>query len=139
MDGGSLETFRASLNRCVATPLFLKDFYDRFIGSSEVVREKFKDTDLQQQTRMVADSLHLMAVAAQSGPDAIAWGEMERLARRHSRGDRDVPPELYDLWLDCLLQAVRIHDPLASAEVEAAWREALAPGIAHMKTRYGDG
>jgi hemoglobin-like flavoprotein len=139
MDGGSLDTFRASLNRCVATPVFLKDFYDLFIRSSEAVRDKFRDTDLERQARMVKDSLHLMAVAAQSGRDTIAWGEMERLARRHSRADRDVPPELYDLWLDCLLQAVRKHDPEGSPAVESAWREALAPGIAYMKSLYAGG
>jgi hypothetical protein len=69
------------------------------------VREKFKHTEFAKQTRILSDSLYIMAVAAESGPDGVEWRELDRLAARHSHGDLDVRPTLYDTWLDCLLEA----------------------------------
>ena len=140
-DSASVETFRESVKRCLARAEFMKDFYDRFLASSDEVREKFRNTDLDKQRQMVADSLYLMAVAGQSPgrEGSIAWSEMSRLAERHAQSNRDIRPALYDLWLDCLLQAARQHDPEYSPAVEAAWRDTLRPGIEFMQQRYGSG
>ena len=131
-----VETFRASLKRCLAAPDFLLDFYGFFMASSDEVREKFKDTDFKRQTRVLADSLWAMAVAAQGKAGSPAWGDLPRLAELHSRSQLDIRPELYDQWLECLLQAARRHDPSFSAEVEVGWRETLAVGIALMRSSY---
>jgi len=131
-----VDTFRASLNRCLASPDFLRRFYELFLESSDEVREKFRDTDFPKQTRVLADSLYMMAVAAQLEDDAAAWKEMARLAKRHNRDDLDVRPELYDLWLDCLLKAASAHDPGFSPDIEAAWRETLAVGIRYLSSRH---
>ena len=61
---------------------------------------------------------------------------LERLAKLHSRAELDIKPELYDLWLDRLVQAVKEFDPMFDAETGAAWRRMLAPGIEFMKSRY---
>jgi len=131
-----IDAFNASLKRCLASTRFLADFYDGFIASSEDVRRKFEHTDFERQTRMVADSLYMMAVAAQTGKDSVAWAEMSRLADRHGGNDLAIRPELYDRWLECLLAAVRSHDPQFSPEVEANWRRTLGPGIDYMRSRY---
>jgi len=129
-------TFLASLKRCLATPAFLNAFYRSFVDSSDEVREKFRNTDFERQTRMVADSLYVLAVAAQGSRDSPAWAALPRLADRHGRGDLDIRPELYDVWLECLLEAVRGHDPEHSPEIDAAWRSTLAKGIEYMRSRY---
>ena len=131
-----IDAFRASLNRCLAQPDFLRNFYELFVASSPEVREKFKDTDFPRQTRVLADSLYMMAVAAQLERNAGAWAEMDRLARRHDRTGLDIRPGLYDLWRDCLLQAVSRHDPEYSREIETAWRETLAVGIEYLRSRH---
>jgi hemoglobin-like flavoprotein len=61
---------------------------------------------------------------------------LERLAKRHSRAEMDIKPELYDLWLDRLVQAVEEFDPMFNMEIEIAWRRLLQPGIDFMKSRY---
>jgi hemoglobin-like flavoprotein len=136
MASGFVETFRASLGRCMTTPNFLHEFYELFIASSPEVREKFRDTEFARQTRVLSDSLYIMAVAAESRDDSVGLKEMDRLAVRHAHSDLDIRPELYDAWLDCLLEAARRHDPEFSSEVEGAWRETLLPGIQHMRSRY---
>lgn len=130
------QTFRASLSRCLADTEFLHDFYELFLGSSAEVREKFKSTEFPRQTRVLADSLYLMAVASESKDNAIAWRELDRLAARHSRSELDIRPEFYDTWLECLIQAARKYDPEFSSEIEGAWRAALGPGIEHLRSRY---
>lgn len=134
-----VQTFLASLKRCLAAPEFLLDFYGVFMASSEEVREKFRHTDFERQTRVLADSLWVLAVAAQGDADSLAQGALPRLAARHSRKDLDIRPGLYDQWLDCLVSAASRHDPLFSPETEAAWRATLAVGIERMRAGYDAG
>ena len=130
------DVFRASLKRCLADNQFLHGFYELLMASSPEVREKFKNTEFPRQTRVLADSLFIMAVAAESKADAIAWKELDRLAERHSRTGLDIRPDLYGIWLDCLLKVAGRYDDEFSPEIEDAWRNSLAPGIAHLRSRY---
>ena len=70
-----------------------------------------------------------------SGPSERAV-HLERLAQLHSRAGLDIKPELYDLWLDKLVQTVSECDPLFDTETGTAWRRMLQPGIEFMKSRY---
>ena len=130
------EVFLASLKRCLASPEFLLDFYALFMDSSDEVRQKFAGTDFKRQTRVLAESFWVISVAAQSPKASPAWGDLPRLAARHSRSDLDIRPGLYDSWLDCLVEAVRKHDREFSPEVEDTWRSTLALGIEYMRSKY---
>jgi hemoglobin-like flavoprotein len=125
------DAFRDSLKRCLEASPFLDDFYAIFIASSEEIREKFRGTNFERQKRILADSLYLMAVAAQGGPDNMAWRELKRIARRHE--ELGIGGPMYDVWLDCLLRSAATHDKEFSPALELSWRETLAPGIAHMR------
>ncbi len=130
------DAFLASLKRCLAAPGFLAGFYDRFLTSSNEVREKFRGVDMQRQARVLEDSLYVVAVAVQGEEGSLARGDLPRIAERHSRRDLDVHPELYDLWVRCLVEAARDHDPQWSDDVATAWRETLAFGVEYMRRRY---
>ena len=134
MDANDAELFNDSLGRCLKTPEFLDRFYELFLASSEEVARKFAHTDFRVQVRMLKGSLYLMMLASSGTSETLS--DLERVARLHGRTGMDIRPELYDLWLDCLLQAVQQFDPLFDAEVEKVWRLGLAPGIAFMKSRY---
>ncbi len=136
MPSPSNEAFRLSLRRCLAASGFLDDFYERFVGSSEEVRAKFEGVDMKRQVRMLEDSLYVVAVASQGGEGSPAREALPRLAERHSRRDLDIRPGLYDLWITCLIDTARVHDPDFSPEVEGAWRETLAIGADYMRERY---
>lgn len=132
----SVETFLASLKRCLAVPGFMEAFYARFVGSSEEIREKFKDTDMEHQARVVADSLYVVANAVQGEENSLARGALPALAERHSRKDLGIRPELYDVWIECLVATAKDHDTQFDALVESAWRETLAFGADYMRQRY---
>ena len=61
---------------------------------------------------------------------------LERIARLHGRRELDIKPELYELWLDCLIRAVKDFDPLCNSETEKAWRNIMRAGIEVMKSKY---
>lgn len=136
MHNEHVHAFRASLKRCLSTPDFLRTFYDLFMGYSEEIREKFRQTDFTRQTRILADSLYAMAVVAQGERESPAWVEMDRLGRQHSRGQLDIRPEYYDVWLDSLIKAARQYDPEFTPALETSWRETLRSGIDHMRSLY---
>ena len=129
-----LERFDDSLSRCYADPQFLERFYELFLETSPEARQKFAGTDLVQQRRMLKASLVLMMVSA--GGRSEGQVHMEHIAAVHSKAGRDISAPLYDVWLECLLSAVREFDPDCDDELLQTWRRVLAPGIAFMKSRY---
>lgn len=134
MDAQDAELFNDSLGRCLRTPEFLNRFYELFLASSDEVTRKFAHTDFRVQVRMLKGSLYLMMLASSGSSEMLS--DLERVAKLHSRTEMDIRPELYDLWLDCLVQAVQQFDPLFDEGVERVWRLGLEPGIAFMKSRY---
>jgi hemoglobin-like flavoprotein len=128
-----VELFNDSIERCSCRPEFLRRFYTLFLASSDTVAKKFKRTDLRKQARLLKTSLYIMMLASGESERIV---HLERLAKLHSRAELDIKPELYDLWLDRLVQAVKEFDPMFDAETETAWRRMLQPGIEFMKSRY---
>jgi hemoglobin-like flavoprotein len=133
MDERDVELFNDSIERCSASPEFLTRFYTLFIASSGEVAKKFEHTDLRRQARMLKTSLFILMLASEE-TERIA--HLSRLAKLHSHSGLDIRPELYDLWLEKLVQAVSECDRKFDREIEAAWRRVLQPGIDYMKSRY---
>lgn len=135
MDQAILETFEGSLARCTGQPRFLDLFYTKFLASSPKVREKFKDTDFVRQKRALKASLHMILLAAgDEGGDPGKY--LSDVAERHGARQLDVGAELYDLWLDSLLETVEECDPEHTPEVRAAWEEVMMVGIHYLTVRY---
>ena len=131
----ALPVFEASLKRCEARPDFLDVFYERFLASSPDVAEKFVGTDFARQKEALHTSFrHLLLVARdpKQGPGPY----LEDVAVRHGAGQLAIGAHLYDLWLDSLLETVRVCDPDCSPGVEAAWEEVMMIGIHYLCTNY---
>jgi hypothetical protein len=64
------------------------------------------------------------------------YARLTHLAKRHSRQELNIRPELYDLWLASLVQAVREHDSQWTPQTEQVWRRIMQPGIAFMKAAF---
>jgi hypothetical protein len=58
------------------------------------------------------------------------------IARVHDREHADIPVDLYNLWLECLINTVREFDPQFDDEIELSWRMVCSQGIAFMVYRY---
>jgi hemoglobin-like flavoprotein len=131
----TLALFHDSLDRCRRDAGFIDHFYNLFIGSGPDVAAKFADTDFRRQKRVLMASLYALMLAAEGHPEGGV--HLRRIATLHDREHHDVRPELYDRWLDALIQAVGDCDPRFSCETEQAWRAIVLPGIGVMKAAYG--
>ena len=135
MDAGTLREFEASLERCSADPDFLDLFYGNFLGSSPKVREKFAGTDFDRQKKALRASFDTMLLAARDEVNGPA-PHLAPLAERHGARQLRIGAELYDLWLDSLLKAVKTCDPGWSEEVEAAWEAVMGASIRYLCENY---
>lgn len=129
-----LDAVTASYHRCRASAGFFDSFYQRFLATSPDVAAKFRHTDFKRQKLMLRESLISMLLFNQNVPSALE--EVERLAERHSRRQVDIPPYMYELWLDSLCKTIAEHDPEFTPKLEAEWRAAMKPGIDLLISRY---
>jgi len=121
-----------SYGRCCASPVFFDDFYRRFLASSPRVREKFVHTDMATQKRLLRHGIMNLVLVARSLPAT----KLRQLGESHCRARLDIGPELYELWVDCLLTTLAQHDPDFSPALRQEWREVLEAGIAVMRSHY---
>jgi len=134
IDNRLAPVFDKSFERCLAKTSFFDSFYQRFINSSDDAKAMFANTDMENQKKMLQNSLYMM-VAAPSGVKK-ATAHIEHIAKSHSRKGYSVKPELYDLWLSCLLETVEEYDDEHEPVVESAWKQTLEHGIELMKSQY---
>lgn len=111
---------------------FFRRFYQRFFAASPRVPELFRQTDMNRQVQMLKKSL--FQVVALYITNTIT-DHLRQIAERHRLLDIDA--ELYDLWLDCLVDTVVEFDDQCDFTTELAWRLALTPAITYMKLWAG--
>ena len=121
-----------SYGRCCASPGFFDSFYQRFLASSPIIRDKFTATDMVAQKHLLRAGILNLVLHARGMSDS----KLRALGHSHSREGFDIRPELYELWLEALLQTVAEHDREAGADELLAWREVLGKGIALIKSYY---
>lgn len=114
-----------------------KDFYDyfyqRFLTSHPAVAEAFRNTDMERQKQLLRKSL-LYSISFMTNKNN--FHSMERIAKLHSKQHYNIQPELYDYWMNSIVDAVKKFDPQFNDDVELAWRLAFTPGITYMKFMY---
>ena len=124
------------LSREVGGQVFFEDFYDRFLAASPEVAEKFRHTDMARQRAMLKKAFYrLLSFYVSSHADYY----LKEVAASHSRAQLDIAPALYDLWLETLIDTVRVYDEQFDDEVELAWRLVMTPGIVFMTFHYDRG
>jgi len=121
-----------SYGRCCASSNFFDTFYRQFLASSPAIREKFARTDMTAQKHLLRAGILNLVLYARGMSDT----KLRALGQSHSREGFDIRPELYDLWLEALLLAVKEHDQEATSDDLSAWREVLGKGINLIKSFY---
>jgi hemoglobin-like flavoprotein len=112
---------------------FFDSFYATFKASSPEVAAVFQKTDMQKQKTLLRKSL---LYSINFITNANNFDSMRKIAISHNKQHYNIKPELYDLWLDCMVLTVQKFDPVFDDDVELAWRLAFAPGITYMKFMY---
>ncbi len=124
------------LSREVEGQVFFEAFYERFLAASPEIAKKFRQTDMARQRAMLKKAFYrLLSFYVSSHADYY----LKEVAISHSRAHLDIPPKLYDFWLETLIDTVRAFDEQFDDEVELAWRLVMTPGIVFMTFHYDRG
>ena len=135
IDEQALQTVEASLDRLAAGTPFLDRFYDIFLASSPKVQEKFARTNFYKQKRALQASLYgMLRHMRDQDPETNEY--LREIADRHNHTGMNIGAELYDLWLDSLLAALKECDPEWTEGVAAAWERSMSQGIRYFLSRF---
>ncbi len=112
---------------------FFDEFYKRFLNASPRIAEKFSSADMvKQQAHLQLSVGHMVDFFATGKPSE----RMRQIAASHSKSGRDIAPELYDIWLEKLLETVQIFDESYSPSIERSWRTVMQAGMDYMRSQY---
>ncbi len=125
---------RASFDRCEAAGDFAEAFYEVFLNSSPEIAPLFAKTDFKKQRPLLRATVFIMVRSDVDDPTTRE--ALERVGHSHAQSKLDIRPDLYDLWLDSVCETVKRMDPEWTPQVERAWRERMAPGIALITSLY---
>ena len=117
-----------SYGRCCRNDAFFIDFYDYFMSSSEVIKNRFINTDMAAQRHLLRNGIMQLILHARGMSDR----KLRALGESHNRSHYDIKPEWYELWLSSLLKTVRKHDPEHTQALESAWVEVLTLSLIHI-------
>jgi hemoglobin-like flavoprotein len=123
-----------SYHRCEASRGLCDSFYDILFAKSAEIPPKFDMTDMERQKQDVTASV-LMALRLGIG-DLIARQYVQKIAESHNRHGHNIRPELYELWLDALCEAVQKCGPHYTPKLEKHWRQVMRPAIEMMIAAY---
>ena len=126
--------FNDSFLRCQNKPGFMDRFYELFLASSANIKSKFEKTNFNKQKIALKSSFYMMLLTVQGNAPAQRY--LEEIADLHSRKKLNVKPEMYDLWLECLIKTVEEFDPLFDEQIKRVWRNLMNQGIRFMQSRY---
>lgn len=127
------DSYERALQLKIEGKTFFDIFYSKFISSSPVVKEKFKNTDINWQKQKVQKAFyHLLQFFVTKNTTIY----MDKIARKHSKAERNIEPYLYDIFTECLISAVKEFDNKFDDDVELAWRMVLSSGVTFMKFKY---
>lgn len=120
-------------NSTVDGKTFFGAFYENFLALSPIAAKQFANADMKKQITMMEKSFYGLFIfyATQNANDYL-----ESIAKRHSHFDLNISLELFDAWLDALIQTVEQFDEHFTDEIALSWRVVLAPGMTYMKYRY---
>ncbi len=112
---------------------FFIRFYKNFIMASSEVEEKFSQTDMSKQNSMLYFSFMNMleySITRQETPRLV------EIANIHSKKHHNIPPHLYEHWLNALILTVNETFPDTTKSTIDAWIKTFQPGIEYMKAHH---
>lgn len=123
-----------SYGRSCNSPAFYQTFYDIFMSKSEDIRAMFVNTEMRAQHSLLRSGIMWLIMHARGMSDS----KIRALGKSHSRGQLNIHPAHYALWLDSLMESLQQHDPEFNSSLEQAWRITLQPSINLIISMYDD-
>ena len=128
------DAVRRSFNRCESHGEFGEVFYESFLNASQEIPRYFENTEFVRQRIVIRDSVKMMVEHDVAEPEMQVM--LKRLGETHNRANRNIPPFLYELWLDSVCATVKLLDPEWDDDLDRLWRVRLRPGIQVITAAY---
>ncbi len=128
------DAVRQSLERCESYGEIGEVFYESFLNASQEIPQHFENTEFIRQRTVLRDSVKMMVEHDVAEPDMRTM--LKRLGETHNRENRNIPPFLYELWLDSICATVSLLDPEWDKDLDRLWRVRLRPGIQMITAAY---
>ena len=113
---------------------FFDAFYHRLSEKAPEIGSMFAGVNMRRQNALLRNGIESLLACAEGSSSAQT--ELLRLGELHGRDRINVPPELYPLWVEALMESLREYDPQHNEMTEPAWREAVSAGIKLMISKY---
>ena len=120
--------------RCEASGDFAEKFYEIFLSAFPKIAPFFVNTKFGKQRKLLRATVYVLVT--RDGDDPKAKYQLDKIGHSHSRTQRNIRPELHDVWLESLCKTVGEMDPEWRADLENAWREKTQRGIAVITAVY---
>lgn len=130
----TIEVVQNSYGRCLSNGNVIETFYSHFLASSPEVKEKFKNTDFEEQHKLLRHGINLMIMFADGNIAGKAG--IKRIMESHARARLNIEPRFYTLWKDALLKALNEHDKKFDRDIREAWNKTLDEGINFITSGY---
>lgn len=109
-------------------------FYEKYLDRYPEVGRFFLQTDMSQQAVMLRMALTMVEQYYRNRYEAME-DYLRIVGFRHKR--RDIPPELYVDWRDCMLDTLEdFHGDNWSDSLEQQWTEAVDLAVDRMLEGY---
>jgi hemoglobin-like flavoprotein len=123
-----------SYGRCCMAEGFFDDFYTAFVNKSPVIAEKFAHTDMAKQKQLLRQGITYMLMYYKNSK--LAGSKISSIAETHARGHFSIAPEMYNLWLETLLETIAAHEPMFDEKLKTSWQNVMLKGIQAMAEKY---
>jgi len=94
----------------------------------------FDRTDFVQQQKLLQTTVQIMVEKRFGNHDLKR--HLDVLSHTHNRHNYNIPPKLYDLWLESLCETVEQLDPNYSGALKEAWQKQMIEPINYIVEGY---
>lgn len=130
-----LDAVYHSYARCRLNDTVIDDFYRHFFSGTPQAAEKFKNTDMEMQKRLLDHAIRHMVLFFDN-PSVITVAKMMTIAKSHAKSAMNIEPALYSGWREALLRALADNDPHFDPELAEQWHEVIDHTITTLIALY---
>jgi hemoglobin-like flavoprotein len=114
---------------------FVSAFYKRLMETSDDIKKRFEHIDMESQADTLAHAIVMSFLFVDKNHES-ATRCLNNVRESHSRHNLNIPPHLYDVWLECMIETVGACDPHANDQLLTDWHEVMSMAITHIREGY---
>ena len=129
----TINTIKLSYGRALGNREMFDIFYQKFTQGRPSIARQFRNIDMAHQKEMLKQSLSMAILFPQN--NVVANRSMGKIKLSHGSEGMAIKPSDYRIWLDSLIDTLKVCDPYFNADLEKMWREVLGKTINYLTSK----